>query len=552
MVPVKRFSPVAALALAAMLAGEASAQDEPEAPDPPDPSAGQKLAIQTRPSVVRVVAGYQVTIAFGGRSEEKFVGGHGSGFFVDPSGYIATNAHVVELVHGDEAQAQNKVVSNLVAEVARGANVSGMDIARFEQAVRGAITKIQRVTVVVLPNGDKLSYDVKAYGTPVSVGGTKDVAILKVQTKNAPTLSIGDEKTVQIQDRIFAVGYPGAADDMIGVLDEKAILQATITDGTVSAHKKSADGVPVIQVTTIISPGNSGGPAINEKGEVIGLATFGHAQRQGYNFLVPASTVMEFVKQAGAVNEPSLTNQAFAEGLALHWDHRYSEAIAKFEEVKQLFPSHSEIDPLITEAMELKRQGKEKKAESSAGAVIAIVVVAGLVLGLGGWYALNRRRAPAVGHGWHPMAHAGSGAHAMSAHPPPPAHAPAHAAAPPGGVAKTIAVSAGASGGHSLAGLACVRGLLHGQHFPLGAHGVIIGRQPGAAQIVLHDGRVSSKHVWIGFQDGVLLAVDQGSTNGTFVNDMSRGRITRAELKHGDTVIVSEPDVLTLTVLLQR
>jgi len=49
----------------------------------------------------------------------------------------------------------------------------------------------------------------------------------------------------------------------------------------------------------------------------------------------------------------------------------------------------------------------------------------------------------------------------------------------------------------------------------------------------------------------VLMAIDQGSTNGTFVNDMDRGRITRVELRHGDSVIVSEPDVLTLQVLLQ-
>jgi pSer/pThr/pTyr-binding forkhead associated (FHA) protein len=111
-------------------------------------------------------------------------------------------------------------------------------------------------------------------------------------------------------------------------------------------------------------------------------------------------------------------------------------------------------------------------------------------------------------------------------------------------------VSPGA-GGAALAGLACTRGVLRGQHFQVGAHGIVIGREASAAQVVIPDGRVSSKHVWIGFQDGVLMAIDQGSTNGTFVNDMGRGRITRTELRHGDTVIVSEPDVLTFHVLLQ-
>jgi len=115
----------------------------------------------------------------------------------------------------------------------------------------------------------------------------KDVAILKVQTRNAPTLLVGDDSTVKVQDEVYAAGYPGAADDLADVLDEKAMLVVTITDGNVSALEKSADGVPVIQATTIISSGNSGGPALNEKGEVIGLATFKFRPRDT-TFLVPA------------------------------------------------------------------------------------------------------------------------------------------------------------------------------------------------------------------------------------------------------------------------
>jgi hypothetical protein len=126
-----------------------------------------------------------------------------------------------------------------------------------------------------------------------------------------------------------------------------------------------------------------------------------------------------------------------------------------------------------------------------------------------------------------------------------------HGSGPAPAFQKTVAVSP-AAGGAALAGLVCVRGVLRGQHFSFGAHGIVIGREAGAAQVVIPDGRVSSKHVWIGFEDGRLMAIDQGSTNGTFVNDMGRGRITRAELRHGDAVIVSEPDVMTVTVLLQR
>jgi S1-C subfamily serine protease len=571
------------------------------------PSPGQRLAVQTKPAVVRVVAGFLIDVDQGqGRSERRYLGGHGSGFFISPDGYLVTNAHVVEFVQQGEDKAHARIVADFVAQLARE---KGVDLAKvpaaqrqeIDRAVGQAVRLAKKVSVIILPNGDQLVYDIKVFGTPVGLAGSKDVAILKVQTRNAPTLMLGDESTVEIQDKIYAIGYPGAADDLVGVLDEKAMLEATITDGNVSARKKTSDGVPVIQVTTVISPGNSGGPALNEGGQVVGLATFKAAQAEGYNFLVPASTVKEFLKQAGVTNEDSLTNQAFRSGLALHWEHRYTEAIKEFEEVRNLFPAHSEVGRLITEAQELKRQGKEVVPETSSNTTgILFGVVGGSALLAGLVYLLVRRgrHAPAraAPPGWHPGAHPGH-PHAgyPNAGPPgPPVHAahpgsgpaqhpvhaahpgsgpaqhPAHAAhpgsgpaqhpghagaamaqaAPGSGPQKTIAVSPNA-GGAALAGLVCVRGLLRGQHFSLGAHGVVIGRQAGTAQVVIPDGRVSSKHVWIGFQDGVLMAIDQGSTNGTYVNDMGRGRITRTELRHGDTVIVSEPDVLTLNVLLQ-
>jgi hypothetical protein len=409
------------------------------------------------------------------------------------------------------------------------------------------------------------------------------VAILKVQTRNAPTLILGDESSVELQDVIYAIGYPGAADDLVGVLDEKAMLEASITDGHVSALKKTSDGVPVIQVTTTINPGNSGGPALNEKGEVVGLATFKAAQAEGYNFLVPASTVKEFIKQAGIQNEDSLTNQAFRAGLELHWSRRYTDAIKAFEEVRQLFPGHSEVARLITEAQELKRQGKEEEPGPNVGMIAGIVAGAVVAVALVVLLLVRGRRRPAPGMrpGWQPGQAPMHGApgmpgHAMGpagqgmpmGHGPPPHGPPAtvavpspgrpvphqvasHGSGPSPGFQKTVAVSPNA-GGAALAGLVCVRGALRGQHFQLGAHGIVIGREPGTAQVVIADGRVSGKHVWIGFEDGKLMAVDQGSTNGTFVNDMSRGRITRVELRHGDSVIVSEPDVLTVNVLLQR
>jgi pSer/pThr/pTyr-binding forkhead associated (FHA) protein len=123
-------------------------------------------------------------------------------------------------------------------------------------------------------------------------------------------------------------------------------------------------------------------------------------------------------------------------------------------------------------------------------------------------------------------------------------------------IAKTVAVGAGsgiaptAFGSLSVGSMTCTRGELAGQRFALTATGIIIGRQPGVAHVLINDHRASGKHVWIGLDNGVLVAVDQNTTNGTYINDVARGRITRSPLRDGDVVIVGEPDCLSLQVRL--
>src|SRR5438046_3096655 len=79
-------------------------------------------------------------------------------------------------------------------------------------------------------------------------GEGSDVAVIKVDAKDAPNLQIADSERIQVQDKVLAIGYPGAA-DMQGLLDEKSQLEASINDGAVSAMKHSSSGEPIIQIT---------------------------------------------------------------------------------------------------------------------------------------------------------------------------------------------------------------------------------------------------------------------------------------------------------------
>jgi pSer/pThr/pTyr-binding forkhead associated (FHA) protein len=85
--------------------------------------------------------------------------------------------------------------------------------------------------------------------------------------------------------------------------------------------------------------------------------------------------------------------------------------------------------------------------------------------------------------------------------------------------------------------LHCTGGALEGQRFIIEDEGFYIGRDPALAKVVIPDSRISKRHVRIVPRDGRVWAIDQGSTNGTFLKDQ---RITEVQLKRGDTLILGD------------
>ena len=140
--------------------------------------------------------------------------GLGSGFIVSPDGYIVTNAHVVENAE--------EILVRLTDKRELKARVIGAD--------------------------------------PRS-----DVAVIKVEGTNLPTVKIGDTKKLRVGEWVIAIGSPfGFAN--------------TVTAGIISATSRenlsgdpNLDAVPFIQTDVAVNPGNSGGPLLNMRGEVIGI-----------------------------------------------------------------------------------------------------------------------------------------------------------------------------------------------------------------------------------------------------------------------------------------
>ncbi len=529
-------------------------------------SDGQRLAYLTKPAVVRIYDGFLGTwrLADGNTEETQYVGS-GSGSIINPDGYILTNAHVTELTHDGEDKGKQILFEQLVRRIAQRAGINPDEAVRRNDVIqyisdRSTLANFRHIHLVVLPNGDVFPFEIKEFGAPVGQG--KDVSIIKIEVKNAPTLQVGDSDTLQLQDHVTVFGYPAAADtDASGILDQKSALEASITDGKLSAKKNTSEGAPILQISAPATHGNSGGPVLNDKGEVIGMLTFrgdtvNGQEVSGFAFVVPTSTANEFIKKAGTTNTQGLTDQRYHEGLDLYLEGYYSKAIPKFEEVKRLFPQHSEVDRLLTDSQQKIAEGKDRTNYLPWIIVAAIVVVFFIVvIAIVALVLLSRGRKkraslaqpsfPTPG-GFQPQQPAFQ-PQPQQSFPPvqpqpsfPPGPTPAPHLSPSVGGDKTMAVSAAPAG---YGALACTSGALMGQRFDIRPEGVYVGRDGTLSQIVVNDNRVSKRHLWIGPRNGRVAVVDQGSTNGTFLNVPGSQRVTEAYLNPGDTIIVSEADV---------
>ncbi len=213
---------------------------------------------------------YQFFRRFGGRLPHGAtpVQGQGSGFIVSADGTILTNAHVVE--EADE------------------------------------------VTVKL---NDKREFKAKVLGADK----TSDVAVLKIEAQNLPTVRIGASAQTQVGEWVLAIGSPFG-------------FESSASAGIVSAKSRSLpDGsyVPFIQTDVAVNPGNSGGPLFNMNGEVIGINSQIYSRSGGYqglSFAIPIEVAMNVERQivaTGKVQRGKLgvsiqdVNQALADSFGL-------------------------------------------------------------------------------------------------------------------------------------------------------------------------------------------------------------------------------------------
>src|SRR6266542_4442911 len=227
----------------------------------------------------------------------------GSGFSITPDGYIVTNAHVV-------APKDDDIKAAFLAQDIRDEGDDFITDVRQDglserQATRNAkLANYQRTISVVGSTGSGASGSSKRRVAKLVDAGEefpgKDVAIVTVKARHMATVELGDDTALSTGDRLFVLGFPGAA-TFNPVLSKASQQEPTLTQGVLSAKKQVNGGYTVLQTDAGMTHGNSGGPVFDEQGRVVGVATLGSVdpstgrEISGLNFAVPASIVNELL-----------------------------------------------------------------------------------------------------------------------------------------------------------------------------------------------------------------------------------------------------------------
>ncbi|MDP4038762.1 MAG: trypsin-like peptidase domain-containing protein [bacterium] len=354
----------------------------------------------------------------------------GSGFFITADGHIGTNGHVVKsdpviLLSKAIAVGDRDTITKLVQsvmgpnatkeEIAYGVNQVALDPEFYSVAI---LLDQKNVTIenakdnyqyVVQLGKDPIEYD-KNTGKFKTSGNiieakfiaadfdfrdffafnektqkqefrASDVAILKAEGKNFPLTKLGDSNNLPTGSPVTIIGFPGAAEnELIG----SSVSKPTATKGVVSAVREtSGNKKKLIQTDASIDFGNSGGPAFNNDGEVIGLATYGIVSEGGgkFNYLRDIQDLKDLINKYNIdISGKSTTQSDWEKGLGNFINSHYKASIKDFEKVLKEYSPQTLAQEYIVIAKD-----KIAKGEEAPDFIIPIIVVSVFVVSAAGF-----------------------------------------------------------------------------------------------------------------------------------------------------------------------
>ena len=162
---------------------------------------------------------------------------------------------------------------------------------------------------------------------------TNDLALLKVTVSGIKPLPLGNSSDVKIGETVYVAGNPKG-------------LEGTFSDGIISSRRDKYTK-ELLQMTAPISPGSSGGPVLNSKGEVIGISFMTLVGGQNLNFAIPSRYLTELLPESKPAKPLAEGNRSISAQTYYTWGNTkydlgdYKGAIADYDSAIRLKPDHA-------------------------------------------------------------------------------------------------------------------------------------------------------------------------------------------------------------------
>lgn len=232
-----------------------------------------------------------------------------------------------------------------------------------------------------------------------------DVAILKAKSDKKlsfPALKLGEPGDLKSGSHILVIGYPGLVEgskSQSSLISYQSSAEPSVTRGIVSSIKTDQDGNDLIQTDASIDHGNSGGPAFDDKGNIIGIATYGFGSNTGnFNFLRSIDDLKELADHDDIKISQGQTYSEWSDALSYFWNGYYRRSLRLFKSVKSEYPIHPTVASFIKDAEEAIAKGQDKEGilgslnEIVPSRVLIVVFLVILGVGLGGFFKVFKKR----------------------------------------------------------------------------------------------------------------------------------------------------------------
>jgi serine protease Do len=279
-----------------------------------------------------------------------------SGFAVSSDGYLVTAGHCVDpgpegitpaflAAIADRFQQTNRLAPTdraaFLSTLATNAEVEGDGPG---EPPRRTVT-VQRGDVTPGRTGGADVFSAQVIDVHSRSAG--DVALLKADRTNQPVAALAGVPAPPTGTDVIALGYP--VDGQTG-----PTLSATVQGGQLSGPS-TADGLPFYEVAAPTREGMDGGPVVSLNGEVLGLLSHAPGGTSGPpTALSPVSLITDELGKNKVHNDLGKIDKDYRDGLNAYYDGRYTEAIAKFDSVLAMAPSHIQAQQYQQKAVSLR------------------------------------------------------------------------------------------------------------------------------------------------------------------------------------------------------